>query len=231
MAIPTKTLTERQIAVARVLATEPDTPKTKIADRFRIGRRTIYDWMKDPTFMDKIFEFEQSSEVPLTAEKVLEKLDPHELAVLKDKLKEHREKSKVLPELTTLEIALKRLLARNPGPGDISDLSDRVWKLFGQLRYASGDKEIFTPEGDCKDVALAVDAYLGSIESELKAGDLALKYGLGPIYGPGDRIVDQAEYDPGHTARKKNIEVLAEIRKEVRTRSPAVKDLLDGKDI
>ena len=54
----------------------------------------------------------QSSEMPLTAEDVVEKLDPAELSVLEARLTGKKKEKSPIPELDTAEAAIKRYLER-----------------------------------------------------------------------------------------------------------------------
>ena len=95
-------LTDKQLAAARLLATDPTTTKADVAVALNIGRRTIFRWLTDPAFVGKIEEFRASALVKPDVGTILKLLSQSEKNQLMEELLGEKGQSS-LPQIKELE--------------------------------------------------------------------------------------------------------------------------------
>ena len=122
-------LTDKQLAAARLLATDPTSTKQDVAATLNIGRRTIFRWMNNPAFVKKIEEFKRSALVKPDVGTILKLLSQSEKSQLLEKLLGQKGQSS-LPQIKELEDQVMGLRDTE----QIEDAIDKIERLAGRLR-------------------------------------------------------------------------------------------------
>ena len=173
----------------------------------------------------QVWEFEQSAEMPVTAEDVLERLDPAELSVLKARLTGKEKEKSAIPELDTAEAAIKRYLERQRDSLELKRLAERLFVLWGTVMHSRGFDKAFSADGSCRDIVAAFDAELGEMEESFRLYDLAKRYS-GPTHSVADLEsgkldADMAAFEASedHLKNVEMIEFIQSQRQEIRDRA------------
>ena len=173
----------------------------------------------------QVWEFEQSADMSLTAEDVLERLDSAELSVLKAKLTGKEKEKSPIPELDTAEAAIKRYLERQRDSLELKRLAERLFVLWGTVMHSRGFEKAFSADGSCRDIVAAFDAELGEMEESFRLYDLVLRYS-GPIHSVADLEsgkldADMAAFEASedHLKNVEMIEFMQSRRQEIRDRT------------
>lgn len=98
----TENLSERQLDAARMIAMNPDRTKESIAESLKISRRTVFRWLQNVKFVEKINEFKQSAIASIDVFTIAQTLSNQEKEKLLEILKMEQEPD-FLPEIYQLE--------------------------------------------------------------------------------------------------------------------------------
>ncbi len=95
-------LSDRQVDAARLIATNPDRPKKDIAASLKISRRTVFRWLANERFVDKVNQFRRSPVLRNDPDAIFATLDERAKKALFERLKQEQEPYR-LPEIQAIE--------------------------------------------------------------------------------------------------------------------------------
>ena len=143
-------LSDQQLDCARLLATAPDRSKKEVAASLQINPRTIFRWINDERFQEKIKEFKRAGIVASDAKGVLGMLSAKQRKELLSLLlaeKDHRHLN--LPEIASLENRMVQIAENDDDPLQEKTKSAvrKVELLLGRLRRNALCSMDYEPDG------------------------------------------------------------------------------------
>ena len=207
-------LTKTQERAARYLGLDICETKTEVAKKCGISKRTIFNWLQDEQFLEKIEEYRHSAEIQLTPEYILANTSEDDKVQLVKMLQNDEEVGKhLLPEIKTLIGRVRKADAKFDDLM-LRDIKEELEKVVGLIKHKLGSKA-YTEDGELLSQETEWYETLEKLEKNFQIIELLDSAGYEEDRGVGDNYV-MWEKTKKHRAYKSAIDTIEEKKKKLK---------------